>query len=135
MDDNAKDLLRGIKNATEKTAEAVATPPVGGATSEKQDSQLSKEQEILAELQLKADANEAQMAEFIIALRNVLNVIANPVHGDKSNNALRILVVSGTVTTVTTVTNLTNFGTQAADGLFRINTNLAWSQIVRPRIT
>lgn len=71
-------------------------------------------------------------------LRKVLSAIINPPYLDKSINAIRNQVQSGTITTVTTVstvTNLTNFGSQAADVTFRINSNNAWANNVRRLIT
>lgn len=95
----------------------------------------SKQDAILAELAQKTEATQNQQVELINALRVLTMAIANPSWVDKSANALRNQVQSGTVTTVTTVTNLTNFGTQGADVTYRINSLNAWSNNVRQIIT
>jgi len=78
------------------------------------------------------------MAEVMPMLRAILTAIANPSYVDKSANALRNQVQSGTittVTTVTTVTNLTNVGSFPGNHLQVMNNITAWATNVRSLIT
>lgn len=100
----------------------------GIATSEKQDL-------VLSELEKKTEPSDIQNTELIILFRQLLLAVQNPPYLDKSANAIRNQVQSGTVTTVTTVTNLTNFGTQSADVLFRLESQNMWSNNVRRLIS
>lgn len=81
------------------------------------------------------EPTDIQLAELIPVLRSILTAIANPSYVDKSANAIRNQVQSGTVTTVTTVTNLTNFGSFTADHLQRMDNMTAWATNVRSLIT
>ncbi len=90
------------------------------------------------------EPTDIQSTELIIVLRLVLLALTNPPYLDKSANAIRNQVQSGTVTTVSTVTgvttvatvtNLTNFGSMSADVSLRILTMNAWSSNVRSLIT
>lgn len=75
------------------------------------------------------------MAELIPVFRALLLAIANPPYIDKSANAIRNQVQSGTITTVTTVTNLTNVGSFTADHLQRQANMAAWATNIRSLIT
>jgi hypothetical protein len=78
------------------------------------------------------------LKELIVVIRNFLFVLVNPPYIDKSANAIRNQVQSGTITTVTTVTNLTNltnFGSMPADVTYRINSNNMWANVCRRLIT
>lgn len=66
--------------------------PSGISTSSKQD-------EILTELKLKADSTESQLIELVISLRALINALINPPYLDKSANAIRNQVQSGTAAT------------------------------------
>lgn len=83
-------------------------------------------------------AGELQTVEVINALRAILQAIANPSYVDKSLNAIRNQVQSGTITTVTTVTTvagITNMdGYQAKLQVINQN-NAAWASVVRARIS
>ena len=77
-------------------------------------------QDILKQIEFNTDA----LNQLAIVVKTLQQATVNPPYIDKSANAIRNQVQSGTVTTVTTVTNLTNltnFGTQAADVTYRIN--------------
>lgn len=89
---------------------------------------LNKISDVLTELNQKTEPNDNQQVELINSLRLVVQALQNPPYVDKSANAIRNQVQSGTVTTVT---NLTNFGTQGADVTFRVNSNIAWANNVR----
>ena len=95
--------------------------------------------DLLAELQKKINANESQLTETIIVLRNILQVLANPAYVDKSTNQLRAQITGTisaltTVTTVTTVTNITNMGLYQATQLVLNQNNATWASLVRSRI-
>lgn len=81
------------------------------------------------------EANTEAMQALCIVMKTLQQATVNPPYIDKSANAIRNQVQSGTVTTVTTVTNLTNFGTQAADVTYRINSLTAWANSVRRTIS
>lgn len=85
----------------------------------------AKQDSIIAEIQEITDPNFVVNTELIPMLRSILIAIANPSYVDKSANAIRNQIQSGTVTTVSTVTGLTNFGSQGADVLYRIQSNTA----------
>lgn len=95
----------------------------------------SKQDSLLTELGKKTEPTDIQNAELILVFRTLLQAIQYPAWLDRSANAIRNQVQSGTVTTVTTVTNLTNFGSMGADVSFRVNTNIAWANNVRRTIT
>lgn len=82
--------------------------------------------------------SDIQPSEIIPVLRQILMAIANPSYVDKSVNAIRNQVQSGTittVTTVTTVTGLTNIDSYQGK-LLIINQNInAWANCVRANIT
>ena len=84
------------------------------------------------------EANTEAMQALCVVVKTLHQATVNPPYIDKSANAIRNQVQSGTittVTTVTTVTNLTNFGTQAADVTYRINSLTAWANSVRRTIS
>lgn len=81
------------------------------------------------------EANTEAMQALCVVVKTLQQATVNPPYIDKSANAIRNQVQSGTVTTVTTVTNLTNFGTQAADVTYRINSLTAWANSVRRTIS
>ncbi len=117
--------------AKDKTLEKLFAEVQNQATEAKQD-------EILAELVKKTSPSDIQMSEMIPVLRAILTAIANPPYVDKSANAIRNQVQSGTITavgTVTTVTGMTNLdGYQAK--MLTIGQNIsAWSGVVRSRIS
>lgn len=95
----------------------------------------AKQDSIIAEIQEITDPNFVVNTELIPMLRSILIAIANPSYVDKSANAIRNQIQSGTVTTVSTVTGLTNFGSQGADVLYRIQSNTAWAVNIRNLIT
>lgn len=101
-----------------------ATDPATGA---KQDAQSAILQQI--------ESNTELLAQLAVVVKTLQQATVNPPYIDKSANAIRNQVQSGTVTTVTTVTNLTNFGTQAADVTYRINSLTAWANSVRRTIS
>jgi len=87
---------------------------------------------------LENQTNGQQLVNLLPVLRAILYALQNPPYIDKSANAIRNQVQSGTVTTVTTVTNLTNltnFGSMSADTTFRIQTLNTWAVNVRSLIT
>lgn len=102
--------------------------PSGASTSAKQDS-------ILTELQQKTEPTDIQLGELIIMFRSLFQALQYPAWLDRSANAIRNQVQSGTISTVSTVTNLTNFGTQGADVTYRINSLSSWALNVRSLIT
>ena len=109
--------------ATETTLEIVKT---------KTDNIDIPASEILAELQEKTKPSDIQNNELINVLRNILNAIANPSYVDKSANAIRNQVQSGTVTTVTGLTNIDSYQGK----LLMINSNInAWANCCRSRIS
>lgn len=74
----------------------------------------------------------------INALRSLLMAVVNPPYLDKSANAIRNQVQSGTittVTTVTTVTNLTNMGSWPATQLSYTASQNTWANMCRSLIT
>lgn len=83
--------------------------------------------DILVELQ-------NNMNEINIAIKNLYIAIANPSYVDKSANAIRNQVQSGTVTTVTTVTGLTNIDSYQGKTLVVGQNIAAWASVVRGRI-
>lgn len=89
---------------------------------------LNKINDTLTELRQKTEPADNQQVELINSLRLVVQALQNPPYIDKSANAIRNQLQSGTVTTVT---NLTNFGTQGADVTFRVNSRIAWANNVR----
>ena len=112
------------------TGTVSTTPPVGAATEAKQDAQT-------AILQL-IETNTELLGQLAVVVKALQQATVNPPYIDKSANAIRNQVQSGTITTVTTVTNLTNltnFGTQAADVTYRINSLTAWANSVRRTIS
>jgi hypothetical protein len=62
---------------------------------------------------LPAGANtigSVNLTDITVLLRSLLNAVANPIYIDKSANAIRNQVQSGTITTVTTVSTVTTLG-------------------------
>lgn len=114
----------------EITGTVSTTPPVGGATSAKQD-------ELLAELQQKTEPSDIQNVEMINALRSLLQAVSIPSWYDPSTNSLRVGTTAVTISsgTVTTVTNLTNFGTNAADVMARDTSINTWANVARRTIS
>ena len=113
----------GVSNfpATQPVSLASAPLPTGAATSAKQD-------DIVDEILNK---------DLMMAIRVLLQQLANPAWMDKSANQLRAQVtgVLTTVSTVTTVTGVTNFGGYPAQqGIIDAN-RTAWATVVRGRIT
>jgi hypothetical protein len=94
---------------------------------------------LLAQIRDYVDARtkptDIQLGELIPVMRNIFQAIANPSYVDKSANAIRNQVQSGTITTVTTVTGLTNIDSYQGK-LLIINQNIsAWANNVRARIS
>lgn len=116
-----------INAATEETLQAIQSAvtnpvlPTGASTEAKQDSQITLLTERLGDLN--------------IVLRDMMNVISNPAYVDKSANAVRNQIVSGTVTTVTTVTGMTNIDGYQGKSLMISSDAAAWAQVVRSRIS
>lgn len=79
--------------------------------------------------------SDIQMSEMIPMLRAILTAIANPSYVDKSANAIRNQVQSGTITTVTTVTTLTNVGTWPGGQLSFTASQNTWANMCRSLIT
>lgn len=132
--DASEDIMNLTLNPVDKRLRVdSAISDVGdGATSANQTS-------ILTELQQKTEPTDIQLGELIILLRSLMIAIANPSYIDKSANAIRNQVQSGTITTVSTVTNMTNlngnFGAFTADHLQRMNNMTAWASNIRNLIT
>lgn len=76
-----------------------------------------------------------QLMDLTVAIRTLMQTSAYPPWYDRSINAIRNQVQSGTITTVSTVTNLTNFGTYPADFSNKIQAISAWSNNIRQLIT
>lgn len=88
-----------------------------------------------ADGKMQVGMTDNQSVELINALRVLITAIANPSYVDKSANAIRNQVQSGTITTVTTVTGITNLdGYQAKLPVINQN-NAAWAVVVRARIS
>lgn len=87
---------------------------------------------LLQELIKKTEATDAQLSELTVALRFLLVAIANPSYVDKSANAIRNQIQSGTVTTVTT---LTNVGTWPGGQLSFTTSQNTWANMCRSLIT
>lgn len=96
--------------------------PVGGATEAKQDAEID------------AISNK----DIFLTLKDLIKSITYPAWLDRSANAIRNQVQSGTITTVTTVTTVTGItnldGYQAKLQVINQN-NGAWAQVVRARIS
>lgn len=82
--------------------------------------------------------NEISNKDLMIAIKNLLIAIANPSYVDKSVNAIRNQVQSGTITTVSTVSALTNVSQiDSIQGrLLMMNSNVnAWANSQRRTIS
>ena len=79
--------------------------------------------------------NDTQLSELIPVFRAILQAIANPSYVDKSANAIRNQVQSGTITTVTTVTTVTNMGTWPGGQLSFTASQNTWANMCRSLIT
>lgn len=84
--------------------------------------------------------DEISNKDVMMAIRRLLQLIANPSYVDKTVNQIRAQVtgtttVSGSLTTVTTVTGLTNLNAYAANLLVIDQNRAAWASVVRGRIT
>ena len=106
--------------------------PVGAATAAKQDEQTTA---------IEAVQEEISNKDIMLTLKSLIQAIAYPAWLDRSANAIRNQVQSGTITTVTTVTTcttvtgLTNLdGYQAKLQVINQN-NSAWANVVRARIS
>jgi hypothetical protein len=73
--------------------------------------------------------------DIMYALRNLMQVMANPGYLNKSSNALWVVPNGGTVGTVTTVTGLTNIDGYQGKLLVINQNNSAWASVVRSRIS
>jgi hypothetical protein len=104
--------------ATQPVSAASLPLPSGAATSAKQD-------DIVEEISNK---------DIMLALKMLVQVLANPAYVDKSANQLRAQV-TGSMTTVTTVTGLTNLGGYPAQQSIIDQNRAAWAAVVRSRIT
>jgi hypothetical protein len=79
--------------------------------------------------------DESGQIQLTNILKILLDVIASPPTTDKSINAIRNTIISGTVDTVTTVTNLTNAGSwNAGQAMFDSSQN-TWANMCRSLIT
>ena len=96
----------------------------------------AKQDALIAELEKKTDPTDVQLSELIPVLRALILAIANPAYVDKSANAIRNQVQSGTITTLTNLTNINgNIGSFSADHLQRQANITAWAANVRNLIT
>lgn len=95
------------------------------ATEEKQDA-------ILSEISQKTEPSDVQNIDVIYALRNLMQVMANPGYLNKNSNALSVAPVGGTVTTVTGLSNIDSYQGKL---LVLNQNNSAWAQVVRSRIS
>lgn len=80
----------------------------------------------------------SQITDLLVLFHEFLKFITDPPNLDKSLNATRQTVVSGTVdtvTTVTTVTNLTNMGAWSASQLQFDQSQNTWANMCRSLIT
>lgn len=104
---------------------------INPATSDKQDI-------LLTEIQNKPNRGEIQQSELITLFKNLLQAVVYPPWLDRSANAIRNQVQSGTITTVTTVTTITGMtNLDSYQGkLLIINQNIsAWANACRSRIS
>lgn len=83
---------------------------------------------IIQELQKKPNLTDTPVNDLLVLFKLLLQAVQNPPWLDKSANAIRNQVQSGTVTTVT---NLTNFGSMSADISFRLNSQNTWANTQR----
>lgn len=79
--------------------------------------------------------NGNQLTDLIILLHQLLNAMVDPGYLDKSINATRQTIVSGTVDTVTTVANITNLGVWSASQLQFDQSQNTWAVMCRSLIT
>lgn len=84
------------------------------------------------------DELQALNTDSTLMLRYLISILSNPVYLDKALNALRIAIVSGsvsissgTVTTVNTVANQTNIGGKSADMITNNLSNIDWGNSIR----
>ena len=84
------------------------------------------------------DELQALNTDSTLMLRCLISILSNPVYLDATLNALRIAIVSGsvtissgTVTTVNTVANQTNIGGKSADMVTGNLSDVAWSNSIR----
>lgn len=129
------DLLYSVTNKIAELNSSIKVNLVSKAGSDLNVSTSEKQDQILTELNKKTEPGDIQLGELTTVLRTLLLSINNPPYIDKSANAIRNQVQSGTITTVSTVTNLTNFGSQGADVMLRLTTLNAWAVNVRNLIT
>lgn len=104
---------------TQPVSLASAPLPSGAATSEKQD-------DIVEGITNK---------DLFEAIRNLLRAIVYPPWIDRSANAIRNQVQSGTVTTVTTLTNQTNIGSYTWNTKIQTDSVGIWASSVRRTIS
>ena len=115
--------------------------PTGASTEDKQDSIITVIDNLLTELQLKANLTEAQPTSDVnyeIVFRRLLEAVQHPEYYNGVSNALQALLitgsttaVTGTLTGVTTVTGLTNIGGVGADMVVRDISADTWGINIR----
>lgn len=75
---------------------------------------------------------DVQNVDILFALRNLMQVMANPGYLNKNSNALSVAPVGGIVTTVTGLSNIDSYQGKL---LVLNQNNSAWAQVVRSRIS
>lgn len=101
-------------------------------------SKESTQQDVLTEIQKKTSPSDIQPVELIPLFKQLIQSIVYPPWLDRSANAIRNQVQSGTITTVTTVTTVTGMtNIDSYQGkLLIINQNIsAWANACRSRIS
>ena len=81
------------------------------------------------------DGSKVNVDDMVTMLRSILIAIANPSYVDKSANAIRNQVQSGTITTVGTVTTIGTFNSWAGDPITRMINLNTWANSCRSLIT
>jgi hypothetical protein len=102
---------------------------------EKHPATEAKQDAMIAEIAQKTEPSDIQNVDILFALRNLMQVMANPGYLNKSSNALWVVPNGGTVGTVTTVTGLTNIDSYQGKLLVLNQNNSAWASVVRSRIS
>jgi hypothetical protein len=79
------------------------------------------------------------VADLGVAIKNILDLLANPISQDPNSGRLRVSVDSIatalTLTTVTTLSNMTAIGSVSAGSTVLDLMQTMWANSVRPRIT
>lgn len=139
-DPNTSNLNRLVQPATAQTQsdgsqKTQIVDSVGGQVDVSTEGTLAS---VLAELQKKLNSTDTIIADLTVLFRSFFQSITNPPYIDKSANAIRNQVQSGTITTVTTVTTVTGMtNVDSYQGkLLIINQNInAWANSCRSLIS